>query len=347
MFEIKNNFSLKKLNTFGVESHAHWYVQIDNETDLKELFADAKWKNENLLVLGGGSNTLFVNNFDGLVVRVHICGINHQIDGDVIYVTAGAGEVWNDVVNYCVDHHFAGLENLSLIPGSVGASPIQNIGAYGVELMDVFHSCKAFEIETGQIKIFSKAACSFSYRGSIFKGKLKNKYIITEVTYQLSTEFKPNISYGAIEQELKARGIEKPTIKDVSQVVSHIRVSKLPDPSTIGNAGSFFKNPMIKQKQFDHLQASFPDIVHYPAGENQVKIAAGWLIEQCGWKGKVVRNTGTWKNQALVLVNHGNATGDEIFNFSSQIIESVQNRFGILLDREVNIIRGNTKSVKI
>lgn len=339
MFTIKNNFSLRQLNTFGVESHARWYVQIDSETDLKELFADVKWKNEDLLVLGGGSNTLFVKNFEGLVVHVHIRGINHQIDGHTIYVTAGAGEVWNNLVNYCVNHHFAGLENLSLIPGSVGASPIQNIGAYGVELMDVFHSCKAFEIETGQISMFSKADCSFSYRDSIFKGKQKNKYIITEVTYKLSTEFKPNISYGAIEQELKARGIKKPTIKDVSQVVSHIRVSKLPDPSTIGNAGSFFKNPIIEQKQFDDLQAFFPDIVHYPAGESQVKLAAGWLIEQCGWKGKVVGNTGTWKNQALVLVNHGNATGDEIFNFSSQIIESVQNRFGILLEREVNVIQ--------
>lgn len=339
MFTIKNNFSLKKLNTFGVESYARWYVQINSEANLKELFADPKWKNENLLILGGGSNTLFVTDFDGLVVHIHIGGISHQIEGDAIYVTAGAGEVWNDLVNYCVDHHFAGLENLSLIPGSVGASPIQNIGAYGVELMDVFHSCKAFEIETGRTRIFNRADCSFSYRDSIFKGVLKNKYIITEVTYKLSSDFKPNISYGAIGEELKKRGIKNPTIKDVSVVISHIRVSKLPDPSTIGNAGSFFKNPIIELVDFKPLKAAFPDIVHYPAGEDQVKLAAGWLIEQCGWKGKVVGNTGTWKNQALVLVNHGDATGDEIFNFSSSIIESVRSRFGVILEREVNIVQ--------
>lgn len=338
MLTIENNFPLKKLNTFGVESHAHFYVQISSEEDLKELFANSRWRGEKLLILGGGSNILFVNDFEGLVVHVHICGISHVKEDNLVYVTAGAGEVWNDLVNYCVDHRFAGLENLSLIPGSVGASPIQNIGAYGGELMDVFYSCKAFEIETGLIRIFNQADCNFSYRDSIFKGKLKNKYIITEVTYKLATDFNPNVSYGAIEQELKKRGIEKPTIKDISQVVSHIRVNKLPDPSTIGNAGSFFKNPVIEQKQFEYLQATFPDMIYYPAGENQIKLAAGWLIEQCGWKGKVVGNTGTWKNQALVLVNHGNATGDEIFNFSTAIIESVQNHFGVFLEREVNVI---------
>lgn len=340
MLIIKPNYSLKQLNTFSVEAYARWYVQIDHEKDLSELFADHIWKNERLLVLGGGSNTLFVNDYEGLVVHIRIGGIKHRIDGNVIYVTAGAGEVWNDLVNYCVDHQFAGLENLSLIPGSVGASPIQNIGAYGVELMDIFYSCKAFEIETGLTRTFNKVDCAFSYRDSIFKGKLQGKYIITEVTYKLSADFKPNISYGAIGQELKVRGIDKPSIKDVSQVISHIRVNKLPDPSTIGNAGSFFKNPIIVQEQFEHLLSKFPDIVYYPvADKDRVKIAAGWLIEQCGWKGKVVGHTGTWKNQALVLVNHGNATGDEIFAFSAKIIESVHDRFDILLEREVNIIK--------
>ena len=339
MFQIQNNFSLKNLNTFGVTAHAHWYVQINHEEDLKKLFADTQWLNKKRFILGGGSNILLVDDFDGLIIHIHIRGINFQIKNEAIYVTAGAGEVWNNLVNYCVDHHFAGLENLSLIPGSVGASPIQNIGAYGVELMDVFHSCKAFEIETGLTRIFTKADCHFSYRDSIFKGALQNKYIITEVTYKLSPNLKPNTAYGAIEQELTARGIKKPTIKDISQVVAHIRVSKLPDPSTIGNAGSFFKNPIIEAEEFKQIQINFPDIVHYPTENGQEKVAAGWLIEQCGWKGKVVGNTGTWKNQALVLVNHGHATGDEIFNFSSTIIDSVKNHFGIVLEREVNIVR--------
>lgn len=339
MFNIESNYSLKQLNTFGVECLARWYMNIDNEDDLKTLFSDRRWKKEKLLVLGGGSNLLFVKDFEGLVIHMQNLGIKHEVSQSEILVTAEAGERWNDLVNYCVEHGFSGIENLSLIPGSVGASPIQNIGAYGVELMDVFHSCRAFEIETGIIRTFHQTDCQFSYRDSVFKGHLKNKYIITEVTYKLSTDFNPNISYGAIAQELQARGIDKPTIKDVSDVVSHIRVSKLPDPSTIGNAGSFFKNPIVSSAQLAHLLEDFPDIVYYPAVNDQVKVAAGWLIEQCGWKGKVVGNTGTWKNQALVLVNHGNATGDEILEFSETIIQSVLDRFGIVLEREVNIIK--------
>lgn len=339
MFNIESNYSLKQLNTFGVECLARWYMDIDNEDDLKTLFSDPRWKNEKLLVLGGGSNILFVNDFEGLVIHMQNMGIKHQVNQSEVLVIAGSGECWNDLVNYCVDRGFAGIENLSLIPGSVGASPIQNIGAYGVELMDVFHSCRAFEIETGIIRTFFRADCQFSYRDSIFKGHLKNKYIITEVTYKLSTNFKPNIGYGAIAQELHARGISKPTIKDVSEVVSYIRVSKLPDPSTIGNAGSFFKNPIVASTQVERLLKDFPDIIYYPAGNDQAKIAAGWLIEQCGWKGKVVGNTGTWKNQALVLVNHGNATGNEILEFSENIIQNVLDRFGIFLEREVNIVK--------
>jgi UDP-N-acetylmuramate dehydrogenase len=207
-----------------------------------------------------------------------------------------------------------------------------------VELRDVFESCKAFEIATGQFKTFTKADCKFGYRESIFKSEVKGQYIIVSVKFHLSLIPNVNLRYGAIEQELAARGITTPTIKDVSQVVSHIRVSKLPDPSTIGNAGSFFKNPVIAQTAFAPIQAKFPDIVNYPAGDGYIKLAAGWLIEQCGWKGKVVGNTGTWKNQALVLVNHGGATGQEIFNFSSQIIDSVYTKFGVTLQREVNII---------
>ena len=335
---IAEDISLKSFNTFGVQSRARWFAEVNGETDLFELYKSGQLAKEPLLVLGGGSNVLFTRNFEGLIVRMNIKGISSRAEDDTVFVTAGGGEVWHDLVTYCVERNFAGIENLSLIPGSVGASPIQNIGAYGVELMDIFHSCRAFEIETGLIKEFDNAACKFSYRDSIFKNELKGKYIITEVTYKLSKVFIPKLSYGAISQELQNRDILNPDIKDVSDVVSAIRVSKLPDPATIGNAGSFFKNPVIAAGDFNNLKSAFPDIVYYVVDNGRIKLAAGWLIEQCGWKGKIVGQTGTWKNQALVLVNHGSATGQEIYALSADIIKSVQNRFGVLLEREVNII---------
>lgn len=335
---IKENISLKNLNTFGVMAKARYFAEINKEQDLSELFADENLRQLPKLVLGGGSNMLFTQDFEGLVIRMNILGIRNRIEGDEVYVTAGGGEVWNDLVNYAVDNEFAGMENLSLIPGSVGASPVQNIGAYGVELMDIFHSCRAFEISSGKVRTFSKEECNFSYRDSIFKSKYRGLYIITEVTFKLSKTFSPNVSYGAIQQELDKRNIINPTIKDISSVVGHIRVSKLPDPKTIGNAGSFFKNPIIPVGKFVQLQSNFPDIVYYPASDGFIKLAAGWLIEQCGWKGKVSGNTGTWKNQALVIVNIGEATGTEIYNFSELIILSVKNRFDVSLEREVNII---------
>jgi UDP-N-acetylmuramate dehydrogenase len=338
MLQIQENVSLKNFNTFGVEANARYFVEINHKDELAELFLDPQWKQTKTLVLGGGSNLLLLNNFDGLVIRINIRGIEHRISHNDVFVEAGAGEVWNDLVNFCVIRNYAGLENLSLIPGSVGASPIQNIGAYGVELKDVFCTCEAFELATGTFKTFTKADCRFDYRESIFKSVLKGQYIIVSVKFHLSLIPNFNLKYGAIEQELAHRGITKPTIKDVSQVVAHIRVSKLPDPSTIGNAGSFFKNPIISADIFKQLQSKFPEIVSYPAANNEVKLAAGWLIEQCGWKGKVVGNTGTWKNQALVLVNHGGATGEEVYTFSSQIIDTVYTKFGVTLHREVNII---------
>jgi len=338
MLQIQRNVSLKNFNTFGVDANAAYFVEINHKDELAELFMDPQWKHMGTLVLGGGSNMLLVNDFGGLVIRINIRGIEHRISQQDVFIDAGAGEVWNDLVNFCVIRNYAGLENLSLIPGSVGASPIQNIGAYGVELKDVFYSCCAFEVASGTFKTFSNADCKFGYRESVFKNELKGQYIIVSVKFHLSLIPNFNLSYGAIGQELAARGINEPTIKDVSQVVSYIRVSKLPDPSTIGNAGSFFKNPVIDAAQFAELQLRFPAIVHYPAPHNQVKLAAGWLIEQCGWKGKVVGHTGTWKNQALVLVNHGGATGEEVYSFSSQIIDSVYTKFGVMLQREVNII---------
>ena len=338
MLQIQHYVSLKNFNTFGVEANARYFVEINHEDDLVELFMDPQWLQMKRLVLGGGSNILLLGDFDGLVIRMNIRGFEHRIQHQDVFVEAGAGEVWNDLVNFCVAREYAGLENLSLIPGSVGASPIQNIGAYGVELKDVFNSCRAFEISSGTFKIFSKEDCHFGYRESVFKTELKEQYILVSVKFHLSLIPKLNLQYGAIGQELANRNITNPTIKDVSQVVSHIRVSKLPDPSTIGNAGSFFKNPVITGEEFYPLQIKFPAIVNYPAGDGYIKLAAGWLIEKCGWKGKVVGNTGTWKNQALVLVNHGGATGEEVYTFSSQIIDSVYTKFGVTLQREVNII---------
>ena len=338
MLQIQENFLITNLNTFGIAARAKYFIEVSHEKDLTEIFTDPAWKEIPKMILGGGSNMLFVRDFDGLVIRMNIRGIEHRINRDEIIVEAGAGEVWNELVNYCVDHGFAGMENLSLIPGSVGASPIQNIGAYGVELKDIFYSCKAFEIETGEFKIFTKTDCHFGYRESVFKSALKNKYVIVSVKYRLSNSPILNLQYGAIQQELQRGNITAPTIKDVSQTVSRIRVSKLPDPATIGNAGSFFKNPVINEKNFKRISSQFPEIVNYPSPTG-IKLAAGWLIEQCGWKGKTVGNTGTWKNQALVLVNHGGASGSEIFDLSSQIIDSVYSKFGVLLEREVNIIK--------
>src|ERR1700761_9402791 len=277
MLQIQQNVSLKNFNTFGVEATAKYFVEIAHEDDLVELFMDPQWLSVPRLVLGGGSNMLFINNFDGLVIRMGIRGFEHRIEHNNVYIEAGGGEVWNDLVNYAVTRGYAGLENLSLIPGTVGASPIQNIGAYGVELQDVFASCKAFEIATGKFKTFTKEECGFGYRESIFKGELKEQYIITCVKFHLSLVPDLNLNYGAIEQELQHRGITAPTIKDVSQVVSHIRVSKLPDPSTIGNAGSFFKNPVISAQEFETVQQNHPEVVNYPAGNGTIKLAAGWL----------------------------------------------------------------------
>ncbi|TAH00398.1 MAG: UDP-N-acetylmuramate dehydrogenase [Sphingobacteriales bacterium] len=338
MLEIQHNVSLKNFNSFGIQAFAKYFVEINTEEQLSQLFNNSQIVKNPILILGGGSNLLFTQNFDGVVIKINIKGIKHIVDNQNVLVTAGAGEVWNDLVLYAVNNNFAGLENLSLIPGSVGASPIQNIGAYGVELKDVFESCTAFEIETHKIKTFLKADCAFAYRESIFKQALKGKYIITSVTFNLKLKANLNTQYGAISQELHNQNIQNPTIKNISDVVSQIRVSKLPNPSTIGNAGSFFKNPIVTKDQANQLIKNYPQIVNFSVDDTQVKLAAGWLIEQCGFKGLVVGNTGTYKNQALVLVNYGNASGQEIFNFSSQIIETVQQKFGVTLEREVNII---------
>jgi len=338
MYLLQENISLQPYNTFGIDVKARFFAEITEPEDLLALSGQPVFKENKLLVLGGGSNMLFTQDYDGLVLKISIQGVTSVETGDIVTITAGAGVVWNDLVKYAVAHGYAGMENLSLIPGTVGASPIQNIGAYGVELKDVFESCNAFNIATGEMKRFYYSDCQFGYRESIFKGELKGQYIITEVNFRLNTNVKINSQYGAIQQLLADRRINYPTIADISNIVSEIRVSKLPDPSTIGNAGSFFKNPIVSQSDYEVIKTSYPALISFPAGSGLMKLAAGWLIEQCGFKGMVDGHTGTWKNQALVLVNHGGATGKEVYSFSERIIDSVYNKFGVRLDREVNIL---------
>lgn len=337
MFLIQENISLKPYNTFGIDVKARYLAEITDPAQLVELQASDLFKTQRILVIGAGSNLLFTQDFDGLVIKMGIQGIVTRLENKSIYVSAGAGVVWHDLVMFCVKHGYGGMENLSLIPGTAGASPIQNIGAYGVELMEIFHSCEAFEIATGKFKTFYAEDCGFAYRDSVFKHELKGQYIICNVTYCLPQPAVLKTGYGAIQSVLAERNITVPDIAAIAEVVAEIRVSKLPDPSTIGNAGSFFKNPIVSMEQFQQILHEFPDLVHYPAGPGFEKLAAGWLIESCGFKGIREGETGTWKNQALVLVNHGHAEGSEVYSFSEKIIETVYAKFGLKLEREVNI----------
>ncbi|MBL1411161.1 UDP-N-acetylmuramate dehydrogenase [Sphingobacterium faecale] len=335
--DVLSNISLKNFNTFGVSCAAKKFIEVRDEKTLTELYSKGYFQ-QKFFILGGGSNVLFTKDFEGTIIKIANRGIQHFIEGSNIFVTAAGGEVWNDLVWYCINHDFPGLENLALIPGTVGASPVQNIGAYGTELMHIFYSCRAFDTRTGEFRTFTNKECAFTYRDSIFKSKYKGRFIILSVTYKLSLNTPINTSYGAIETELEKRGITTPTIKNIAEVVSYIRVEKLPDPTTIGNAGSFFKNPIIPHDQIETLCAMYPTLVFYPLENNESKVAAGWLIEQAGWKGKEIGQVAIWKNQALVLTNKGQATGSEIFEVSTQIIDTVFQKFGIKLEREVNIL---------
>ncbi len=332
------NVSLRSHNTFAVEVKAKKYIYVEAEEDIFHVYEEGLFEDESLLFLGGGSNLLFVSDFNGTVVHVGIKGIESEEQGDRVLVSAGAGVIWNDLVNYCVENGYGGVENLALIPGTAGAAPVQNIGAYGVELLDTFFSCRVFDIVRGTFRTFYKEDCAFGYRDSVFKHKGEGRYLITKVNLLLSKTSKIHTTYGAIEQELKQRAITDPTIEDIADVVKTIRMSKLPDPDKIGNAGSFFKNPIISVEKLELLLSNFVDIVYYPYEEKQVKLAAGWLIEQCGWKGKQIGKVSTWPKQALVVVNTGNASGVDIYDFSEQIITSVEKKFGVRLEREVNVI---------
>ncbi|AWH83635.1 UDP-N-acetylenolpyruvoylglucosamine reductase [Flavobacterium album] len=336
--EILSHYPLKNHNTFGISAFAKEFVQVHTEEELAEVLKENSGKK--LFILGGGSNMLLTQDIDALVIHIDIKGkqVTWQ-DDDKAHVQAMAGENWHEFVLYCIDNGFGGLENLSLIPGNVGTTPIQNIGAYGTEIKDTFVSCRAMDIATQQIRTFTQKECEFGYRESIFKGALKDKYIITSVTFRLTkTNHKINTSYGDIAAELTKNGVTIPTIKDVSNAVTAIRQSKLPDPKELGNSGSFFKNPIITAEEFEKVYILHPQMPHYTVSDTEVKVPAGWLIEQSGFKGKRFGDAGIHARQALVLVNYGNATGKELLDLSKKIQETVYDNFGIRIEAEVNII---------
>ena len=336
--QIENDFSLKNYNTFCIDRYAKYFAAFTSVDDLNILLST---DNPQLttLILGGGSNILFTKNYEGLVLKNNIEGIHtiHE-DEDHIYVKAGAGENWHKFVMHCIKNNFAGVENLSLIPGNIGASPMQNIGAYGAEIKDVFHSLEAFHLKEKRIINFSTNDCGFGYRESVFKKKYKDQFVILNVTYRLNKKPQYNISYGAIKEELKKLNIRELNIKAISQAVINIRKSKLPDPKVIGNAGSFFKNPEITKDEFVVLEAQFENLQTYPLDNGNVKLSAAWLIEQCGWKGFRRGDAGCYEKQPLVLVNYDNASGKEIYDLSEEIKQSVKEKFDVELEREVNII---------
>lgn len=339
MLTLQQAVSLKPYNTFGIDVFASNFVSINDVKQLIDLAENKDFWSKEKLILGGGSNVLLTGNFDGLVVKMNTKGIEVVKETDTtVQLKVQAGENWHQFVLHTIENGFGGIENLSLIPGCVGASPMQNIGAYGVEIKDVFVELEAFHIEKKEFHTFQNYECEFGYRTSIFKTREKGNYIITSVTFELSKHPTIHTEYGAIKAELEKREITNPTIKDVSDVVIAIRQSKLPDPSKIGNAGSFFKNPIVPKSQFIPLHKDYPLMPHYFIDEDEVKIPAGWLIEQCGFKGKQVGNTGTYKNQALILVNHGNASGLEIWNHAKTIQQTVFKEFGIEIEPEVNLI---------
>lgn len=336
--KIQQNIPLKTYNTFGIEAIARHFVEITTVQDLQEVLQKEGYPNK--IVFSGGSNVLITNDLNALVIHINIKGITILIEDEhSVTLKVMAGENWHDLVIWTINHDYGGLENLSLIPGNVGTSPIQNIGAYGVEIKDSFVSCEAMDVATQQLKTFVKSDCKFGYRDSIFKNTGKGKYIITSVNLKLSKPpHKPNTSYGAIESELKERKIEHPTIKDVSDAVIAIRQRKLPDPLKLGNSGSFFKNPVITKDLFTTFLNNYPEAPFYQISESSYKIPAAWLIEQCGFKGKRFGDAGVHKNQALVLVNYGGASGQELLQLAKKIQRAVLKQFGIVIKPEVNII---------
>lgn len=335
---IKEQVSLKGFNTFGIDAQAQYFAEVSSSADFLALREESVYKTADHLVLGGGSNILFTKNYAGLVIKNNLKGIDIiKQDENSVWVKVRAGEVWHDLVMWCVKNNFGGLENLSLIPGCVGAAPMQNIGAYGVEIKDTCETVVGLDMETGKETDFSNTDCQFGYRESVFKHELKNKFFITGVVFKLSKKPSFNTSYGAIEQELAAMGVKELSIKAISDAVIRIRSSKLPDPKEKGNAGSFFKNPEVSKEKHDQLKQQFEKLVAYPLDNGNFKLAAGWLIEQCGLKGRGVGHAAVHDKQALVLVNLGGATGGDVYQLSEEVWQSVKEKFGVTLEREVNI----------
>lgn len=331
--------SLKNYNTFGINACAHYFCRVTTRDEIIHIIKEELQYYDKFFILGGGSNILLTNDYDGLVIKNDIVGIERIHEEEAyILIKSYSGTQWHDLVMYCVEQNYGGIENLSLIPGTVGAAPMQNIGAYGVELKDVFVSLEAIDLDTAETFIFHKEECEFAYRNSIFKMNAKNKYFIYSVTIKLNKQPVINSSYGDIQKILHKENCTKPTIKDISNAVIEIRESKLPDPKEIGNAGSFFKNPEIENALAQKLQKAYPEMPVYNLPNGKVKIPAAWLIEQCGWKGKHVGQTGNHQYQALVIVNYGNATGNEIWQHALSVQKSVQEKFSILLEPEVNLI---------
>lgn len=334
---IHENISLKPYNTFGIEVKTRFLVELTTEADIFSFFSSRSGLPQPFLFIGGGSNILFTKDFAGTVVRLCTKGIRVIEEyPDSVIVNSASGENWDDFVKFCVEKGWGGIENLSMIPGNVGTGPIQNIGAYGVEIKDVITCIEALRLETHEKVVLSGKQCEFGYRNSIFKGKEKGKYFILSVSFRLSKNPELNLDYGTIREELQVMKRFDPTISDVREAVCRIRTRKLPDPVRIGNAGSFFKNPAISRQQFIDLREKFPGVVSFPQ-EDGYKIAAAWMIEQCGWKGKRYGDAGVHENQPLVLVNYGSATGEEILHLAGRIIDSVEKKFGIRLEPEVNL----------
>lgn len=339
MLTIQSNVSLKSYNTFGIDVTTRYLVEVDNDEDIQTLLQLPDIQSLPKLILGGGSNLLLTQDFNGLVIKINIKGVETvKEDQDHVWLRVGAGENWHEFVMYCVERGLGGIENLSLIPGTVGAAPMQNIGAYGVEIKDTFDRLEAVDISTGIKRIFTNADCRFGYRDSVFKNEVKGQYIISNVQFRLDKNPVFHVSYGDIQKTLEQMGVKELTIKAISEAVIKIRRSKLPDPAEIGNAGSFFKNPEIPASQYEALKSEYPDIPGYIINEEVVKVPAGWLIEQCGWKGKRTGNIGVHTRQALVLVNYGGGKGLEIKQLSEKIQASVEERFGICLHTEVNFV---------
>lgn len=332
---VQHNFSLRQLNTFGVAASAQAYLPVSSVEQLQQVRQDPALAALPRLVLGGGSNILLTRDFPGLVLHIGIKGMEIVAeDESATYVRAAAGESWHQFVQWTLAQGLGGLENLSLIPGSVGAAPIQNIGAYGVEIKDSFHSLTLFDFETGEQQVLDKAACMFGYRDSVFKHRLRDRAVVLDVTFALPKQWQANLRYADVTQELAARAIDEPTAQDISAAVIAIRTRKLPDPAVIGNAGSFFKNPVVSSAQRDALLQRYPQMVNYAQPDGSVKLAAGWLIDQCGWKGKTAGSAGVYEKQALVLVNRGGASGAEIAQLAAAIQADVAQRFDVQLEPE-------------